>query len=238
MSFINYVKRIFFACSNFLVIASLFGGEENRNSAPLFVSLGSSCDVAIYLKEGGLRKMGFPLDWVLSIDGERFLELIANDFEGFIDDANMTHHGHVLVNSYYHVEFRHDYAGHLKDKYTRRIQRFRDLKNYSGKVFFIRIPYREATNPTLYYPNEDGFRITKEWGYKLNEILKKRFPHLDFMLVLVNEEEGNREEFMSVEENIIRFNYGDFRPKGKYHERMLETLVDFAKSPRSVQSSN
>jgi len=168
----------------------------------LFVSLGSSCDPALWLRGCGLRAAAFPFDWLLSIDGDRFAEVIETDFQGFLDGQNFAYFNGAIVHTLYHIEFRHEHGGmaEIFEKYPRRIGRFKDLDGYPGKVVFIRAPYIEATNPTLYWPNEAGLRITLENALALRDALKKLLPHADFTLLIVNHEGPDAIEYR---DNII-----------------------------------
>lgn len=202
----------------------------NTNAPPLYVSLGSCCDVALSLEFSNLRNAAFPLDWLLTIDGEKFIELIENDFQYFLDEEFLTTHNHVLVNSYYHIEFRHDFEPlpELRDKYQRRINRFYKLAEYPGKVFFIRVPYQEATNPTLYFPNEEALHISTDMADRLNSVLKKRFPVLDFILVITNIFDESDESDLILTDNILRINLAKY-PQKDHVSLLSEKLLNFVK---------
>ena len=60
--------------------------ESISTDEPIFISLGSWCNVAINLRRAGMRHAAFPFDWIASVDCERFLDIFETDFEYFLDD--------------------------------------------------------------------------------------------------------------------------------------------------------
>lgn len=174
---------------------------------PLFISLGGHCLPAAILRHFEMRKKAFPFDWMLTIDDLKFIELIENDFEGFTDEKYLVKHpinGWKLVHSYYHLEFTHDWnekyweneatyseeIKKVKQKYEKRIKRFQQLENYEGKVFFIRvlIPAYNYLNldPAIYWFDYNMENNEREISLKLHKALKKRFPKLNFQLIVIN----------------------------------------------------
>jgi len=170
----------------------------------LFVSLGSNCGVAGILRASDLRNAAFPFDWMVTYDGEKFIELLDNDFAFFLDPKYL----HVepsdpgyLIQTYYHMEFLHegDFRGQayisslekLQSKCERRIERFRQLKNYSGKVTFIRSSYIDSLiDPHIYVSNEN-IELTDDYSIRLYESLKIFFPKLNFTLIILNTHDGS-----------------------------------------------
>jgi hypothetical protein len=171
----------------------------------LFVGLGSSCEAADVLRLCEFRKVAFPFDWMLTSDGKKLIEILENDFSHFTDQkylAAAKYSTMVLLQTYYHMEFHHegqwrgdnDYLAQntakLVDKYQNRIKRFRQLKDYKGKVFFVRFANKYSLEPNVYYRCKDNLEITEESALLLYDALKKYFPELDFYLVIVNTHRG------------------------------------------------
>lgn len=171
----------------------------------LFVSLGSWCGPAGYSGACGLRKAAFPLDWTVSMDGEKLIELIEDGFQHFIDDDFLVPDDYVipfasgttLLNVYYHIEFVHEGVWReeeyyknldsLKSKYQRRVDRFNKLGEYAGKVFFMRAAYiHSLTDPHRIYKIKENIEISREYSLRLYDALKKRFPRLNFCLIIIN----------------------------------------------------
>lgn len=182
----------------FLTILLLCGKGAFAGPKPLFVSLGAWCHTATALKQMGLRDAAYPFDWLASPSHDSLIELLNDDFQFFTDEEHFTqttgyeHSFNTLKHTRYNLLFHHDtparyekddlesYQNHLatiKARYQRRIQRFRELRNYTGKVFFIR-------NPT-WKEGADGQR-NADYAKELKEALDRYFPSLDFTLVIVN----------------------------------------------------
>lgn len=172
---------------------------EELAAGPLFVSLGSHCRPAHTLRDCGLRKMAFPFDWIVSLDGEALIEMLDEDFSHFFHLPSFFPFGPAghLFQSYYHLEFLHegDFNGDfflsnfekLVAKYTRRIERFRALNSYRGRVFFIREAYEASlTDPHRHYKCAENIEIREEYALRLYEALERRFPDLDFCLLIIN----------------------------------------------------
>lgn len=183
-----------------LILSSLVSSEHSM----LFVSLGSHCEIAGSLSGNGLRKVAFPFDWLLTFNLDGLIECIEERFQYFLDERYFSRHPdfcHMIENSYYQIEFRHDWpfpeercsperyalqTEKMREKYPRRIERFYDLNHYPGKVFFIRIPFDYSIDPNPYW-NQPGIdRIEADEARKLQVVLSRVFPDLDFRVVIIN----------------------------------------------------
>jgi len=174
--------------------------STNYNSVkePFFVSLGSHCYPALFLREFGLRRAAFPFDWCLTNNSEKFLEMIDTDFAHFMDDENFVAlplKNGTLVHSYYNMQFVHEGTGWggddhyqrlqiLKEKYQKRITRFRNLNKHKGKVFFVRAASSDAYR--WEFPDPSNYEISEEYALRLSDSLKKLFPDLEFYLIILN----------------------------------------------------
>ena len=121
--------------------------------APLFISLGSACEVVANIENHGLRHASFPFDWLLSVGPQAITQVLKDDFQFFLDEDYFDphpYHRDVIVNRRYRIELRHDWLGtnlwdhfyqyretlpEIREKYQRRIARFKSLGEYPGKVF-------------------------------------------------------------------------------------------------------
>lgn len=212
------VRFIFFG----LVFSLRANGQEENNlreTPPLFVSLGSHCDVAHTLRACEMRESAFPFDWIVSMDLEGLITILRDDFKYFLDESCLKAHGLIgdipLLNTYYHLEFLHEgswkkqqYALTMKtfkSKYEMRIERFRRIRNYPGKVYFIRQAYPGSlTDPHRVYKYEDNIEISEDHARSLYQALKAYFIDLDFCLIVLNQEyEGRMEVKEIVEEHLI-----------------------------------
>lgn len=174
-----------------------------RGIEPLMISIGYNCWGAYQIQKHGWRTASFPFDWNLTpVKGIN--QILQDNFRYFLDETHLItrHIYHQFVyNVYYNIFFAHDFpvcAGEIicdgwqqhlpevKNKYERRIQKFNNLSDYKGKIFFIRLIF--AFNQL----NIDEIIILK------NELIKK-FPSVDFDLVLI---------FCGVDKKYEWLNYG------------------------------
>jgi len=169
--------------------------EQTISHDPLFVSLGSTCTTAHIHRECGIRKAAFPFDWIISFDGEKLIDILEEDFLYFLNPDVLKVSGQALLNHYYHLEFLNE--GDWEDanydirafseKCQRRINRFKQLANYQGKVFFVRTAYPHSlSDPHRIWKVKENIEITHEYADKLHRALKKCFPELDFELIVMN----------------------------------------------------
>ncbi len=174
-----------------------FGGdiEQLVGQEPIFVSLGSSCTTAHMFRHCGIRKAAFPFDWIISFDAEKMIELLEEDFLHFLNPNYLKVEGQALLNMQYHLEFLNegdwsDAAYNVEEfrkKCQRRINRFRQLGNCHRKVFFVRTANPlSLTDPHRIWKVKENIEITPDCAQKLYNTLKKKFPLLDFDLVIVN----------------------------------------------------
>ncbi|MBI2743534.1 MAG: hypothetical protein HYX48_06425 [Chlamydiales bacterium] len=228
----------------YLLGFTLLIGALNAESPPLFVSLGSHCEVAVKLRENGLRLKAYPFDWITTFDAKGFIQLLDEDFQHFVSEEQIIQHPYrpdYLENTCYQVEFRHEWPfldhessilrfvqqlSYIQNKYERRIDRFRQLASYPGKVFFIRTAFDFENDPHSYWAQERHARITKEEAEALKEALQRYFPSLDFTLVIINYTEEYARDITGVDRVIeckIRKSdkHGDYR-------RLFEALNLFA----------
>jgi hypothetical protein len=178
-----------------------------------YISLGSVCEVAHILRKGGLRLEGYPFDYITTIDSEGFLEILKDDFKYFMDDTCLlpaNKDPYQIFNSYYKLEFLHEGVFNeelyetsiqtLKARYQRRIERFRNLKTYTGPVIFVRHAYKfSLDDPHRVYKCGDNINITEDYANRLYEILKIYFNELNFKLLILN----NHTEDTIIEEKRI-----------------------------------
>lgn len=173
---------------------------------PLFISLGSWCNVAINLRRQEMRKKAYPFDFIATVDCEKFLEIFLNDFRYFLDDEYLFIKDSHLFNEYYHIEFPHDFYSdpssidQFKKKYERRISRFREIENYKGKVYFIRSAFGESNNPQRYFRCVENISISDTYALRLFDVLKNYFPQIDFTLIICDIGLPSKK----ISENIIR----------------------------------
>ena len=180
-------------------------GDFTRDEI-LFVSLGSICEPAHEVRFCGLRKAAFPFDWIVSMDGEALIEMLSNDFQGLFDDRCFVPFGPAghLLQTRYHLEFLHEGDFNhrfneqlcvLKDKYQRRIDRFRSLKTYEGKLVFLRYANPSSmTDQNRFYHFKENLEITEPYAQRLYRTLTSFFPRVDAYLIILNPGQGENFE--------------------------------------------
>lgn len=146
------------------------------------VGLGSCCQTAYQLYRLGFRGVAYPFDWlVLSFNG--LYKILENRFLGFLgrEDLELRRDKYILDKRYgvkllhdfkYKKDFvwLEDYQVHY-DKYWRRINRFLELMQSGKQVLFVR---RECR---------------KEQAIKLQKMIKRVYPGLEFGLLILDETE-------------------------------------------------
>jgi hypothetical protein len=170
----------------FSMWCSIAQGEEF-----LCVSLGNTCTIAHQLALHKVTNAYYPFDWNLTLSVESVIYALAHKFEHFLDDDQVAAiddqmkihdmaYNILLVHDFplkeasspggvSIVDNWRDYLAEVRTKYARRIQRFFDLKNYTGKLFFIRYDCSPQQAQLL-----------------LGELIKC-FPQVDFVLIALNQ---------------------------------------------------
>lgn len=205
---------------------------------PLFVSLGSTCEVTHQLRFLGLRAAAFHLDWALSLNNSQIIRLLEEDFIYFNDEKYLSSYTTVLLNTRYCLLFPHEgnweapfYLETLetfKCKSQRRIDRFKSLASYQGKVFFIRAACPNAENPKAVYTDTENLHITNDYAVLLYQTLKNKFPELDFILIIMNFFNQDEVLINNTSKDIIevRYNpYFDIKPKLNLSKKTFIALL-------------
>lgn len=162
--------------------------------ATIVISLGEHCSAAAAARTYGIRQAAYPFDWVIS-RFDSLCRVLEDDFAHFFEEKSLRlrHDKHGVID-YYGFEFVHDlptitvqtYNGEdpieenilrsdwrefvpaVREKYRRRIDRFRKAATGSEKVYFIR-----------------HYGIHKNAATRLRDIIRKRYPRLDFTILVV-----------------------------------------------------
>jgi len=174
-----------------------------------FIPLGMNCAPAHTLRKLGLRKSALPLDWnVTPISAA--IDLIENNFEGFLDEENLSFlpstprllfnevgielemKNDIITPAYckrYNILFPHDYPENhiqsihlVKQKYNRRITKFRELLNSSKQLIFIHSDGALNDWQLEQYKavGSEFVNNTGEWKNTLSKTLSLKYPNLQF----------------------------------------------------------
>jgi hypothetical protein len=195
-------------------------------NAPIYISLGSSCGPAMMLRDLGLRDKAYPFDWIVS-PYESILESINDDFTKFFSSLNINPIYNEGVTNYYGFYFPHDWPTIKKpniydikssdfvkkgiihanwneatpivqERYSRRIKRFTNACLGQNKIFFIRTDIDGDTTASL----EESIK-NKSYAIKLVNIIKAKYPKLDFTIIVFGKHEIFKEDWHA--ENIKNF---------------------------------
>jgi hypothetical protein len=160
---------------------------SNSNShKPLYISVGEDCAISYHLDLLGLREYSLPFDWAIFKDLSKLIKLIEDIFTNnesiFLDQCNwklkpLSKKTHLLqdgntfskyraIHLLYRCEYPHEFTEEIDwetfvKKYTRRINRFKELANSDRKIIFIRGTTNSMLNVNLdlktcltkYFPN-------------------------------------------------------------------------------------
>lgn len=215
----------------------LYNDATTRIEAqPLFVSLGSTCHVAIALRALGLRDAAYPFDWVITSHLQPITSIIDDDFQHFTDPDHFVLRKGVpaYINTFYSLGFPHDFKAEeqitssidaltdwmsFKERYDRRVERFRSLRDYPGKVYFLRTMWGNLFEGANGEFNENNSRTQL-----LRDTLKRYFPNLDFTLVIVSHPDLNIPPIENIPDVVeLKINRG--------HAELKEGLMALAFPP-------
>lgn len=174
---------VLFAC--FFLLTGLDLQAYNERKYDEAVSLGTACQGAWHLKDNGMRKWAYPLDWLIT-PFHGLVAFIQNRGEGFLEQdklqllevlpsagtsPSMLH----VVDLTYDFHSIHDFFSdmsnydQIKAKYAQRIQRFFELLESDKKVLLVRV------------------QISRDEAIHLDAMLQNLYPHLDYTLLAVSD---------------------------------------------------
>lgn len=182
--------KIFLFFLNFLLLSQSIYSETH------YVGLGRDCQVACMLKVNKIRKEAFPLDWLVSKNFDKVCLAFEDDFINFLNPSYLEYKVNYIYNSHYEFAYNHFFplkgkratgevcqAGVLDENFldhlpivesvqNRRINRLQTLLNSNDKVIFIRCHGKPEDATNFVY------------------LIKNKYPNLDFLLVIIHENEN------------------------------------------------
>lgn len=143
----------------------------------------------------------------------------------------------VVLNNYYNIDFRHelhdwldnDFVKHyaeIKEKYQRRINRFRKCKYNKSKAYFIRVAFDLNLNPSLPTITKECHIIDRAQSIALKVILCEKFPKLDFHLIIINYVEEDAEEITGID-RVLEFKIRKSHKNENYTD-LFQKLMEYA----------
>lgn len=193
-------------------------------------SIGGNCMAAQNIQRRGLRPFSLPFDWLYMKDGDvlyKFADCFKNGFEKFCLRENMrfvplselpntahkdrvlyqdTETGWYFLNHFdkrLEVDFEFE---KVKEKMTRRIERFKKLIEKSNRILFVL---------------SNGFEVSEDSLLYLAKTLKEIYPDKEFFIKSIQFDSKNG---LQKEEELKKFNVEIFR-----YERPLN-LYDYVQT--------
>jgi hypothetical protein len=178
--------------------------ELNLNvHKPLYISLGEDCAISYHLQLLGLREISLPFDWAIHKDTHKLIQFINDIFADnnsiFFDKNNwklkpIKNDTHIIegintfskfraIHTVYKCEYPHEFTEKINwdsfvNKYTRRINRFKELAKSNRKMIFIRGSINNDFKDDLelclkkYFPNFQDIKYIDytnyEWSNDVN----------------------------------------------------------------------
>ncbi len=163
----------------------------------IYIPIGTNCTIANFLRDKKFREHAFPFDWNLS-SLESVYNVLFNDFEGFLDDIyvgkkikrmffednilDVTVHSteiYPVICKKYNILFPHDYVSvdsdnlsQVKNKYLRRINRFREMiSNTDNKIFMI-YDFQELNDWQKSVFQDYNNSIVEQWKFNIEQVNK------------------------------------------------------------------
>jgi hypothetical protein len=190
------------------------------------ISFGARCAPASNLRIYGVRMAAYPFDWMVS-NFDSLYQALQDDFAHFLEAKYLVFYPEKnAVLDYYKFEFLHDFPSYqnqvliadvdnhhvlggkirddwkdfilvVQEKYFRRIERLRAVFEGNDKVYIIR-----------------HLGMNKDQSEKLRDLLIKKYPNLDFTLIV-----GSNNENMKIDWGLSHVkNYYINPSKLDYHE--------------------
>ncbi len=205
--------------SCFFLIFSL-GNYDSLNAKTYAISLGHDCSPAAALRYHGLREQAFPFDWNIT-PNEALYDIIADDFSHFLEKNNLVIredktavidacygmtfiHDFPTINStdvldnngdVVQAEIREDFCDFLepvREKYMRRIERFREILKGDNPVFFF-----------------IAHHTSKQQAIDIQTLIHSKYPKLNFTLVVCGHayEMGEDWEIEGIKNFVVQYDW-------------------------------
>lgn len=213
------------------------------------VSIGEDCACAMYLNKFLLRTRSYPFDWLCNASFETRIDLILNDFDGFLLHDNMrwfskpTSGLRDVKNENYedmatHFFFYHDFTAGIefeeiypivREKYNRRIKRFYDAINNSKRVLLVWWS-RDKIIPkqTIIKAQQ---KLSKKFGKNISLLIFEHHPGADLTFDALSEYITVARGHLTVPENTTAGNeklcdmvFSKIKRSGKYKIKIIKKL--------------
>ena len=173
----------------------------------MILSLGGNCFIKKYLNYIGVNQETNFFDYIGSSMWS-INELFENDFSNLFnldeyENFEIKKNVKLVTNKRYYLIFKHDFSKKYSikslflkftEKYTRRINRLKDLLLNEKKIIFIRLE-ESLIDRIIYKEYEDKFKKS-EFDYLKDfiNIIKNKYPNLDFEIIYISSQENDIKE--------------------------------------------
>ena len=186
-----------------------------NNSDFELIGLGQNCNASWYIKESGNKRTSYPLDWIFTTP-EIILDMLDDDFAGFVQKDLLIPHGMDAGNQRYHETLyghRNPASRETDRQYLIRcIERWRKRMKAQEPILFLTIVLNESDKRKRW---KEGF--TKKFKMPTNqkledfEILMTKLKSINSNCKFLFVEQKTQEQFdLSVKnktENAIWLNF-------------------------------
>jgi len=172
-----------------------------------FFSLGEGCPTAMILKSRGLRSFSGPFDWIGGLSFEERLDFLLSDTQLVLDTDEWEYQGarfepearDIYVNKRLNMLYPHDFpyntplkisAPIIKDRYTRRLKRVRDILKQNKTILFAYMAVEKSKDFDLERMAKNCARFNDNIKAKAHMIYiqnNSEIPVGEFKIVCANE---------------------------------------------------
>jgi hypothetical protein len=154
-----------------------------RRKFDKILSLGQACDTAYQIRRIFKQGEAYPFDW-LTTSFAGLIEMIEQDFAGFLDEQNLVPAGKYLLDQKLQMSFLHDFDDpaafretleEVSAKFQRRIKRWLKLLNGGASVLFVR---------GQQYVNDDN--LNEDKARALLKVLQHKYESAKVHLLVQN----------------------------------------------------
>ncbi|GEM_PF-3846054 len=177
-------KQNFLLLLGIILLSSSILLAQVERGKKICISLGGNCAPAQQFKMKKLSEAFFPFDWCIT-EFESIYKALETDFKDYIKLENLRtleliklSDNRVFRDTHYKIIYPHDFSPDneplhdyefVRNKYYRRIDRFYQTLALGEKVYFFRTG------------------ITKKEAIQLNNLITKKFPTLNYALVVISD---------------------------------------------------
>lgn len=162
-----------------------------------FISLGRDCQSANQLRNFKLRMAAYPFDWMVSRNFCGIILAIQDDLKHFLDPSLLTYKVSFIENTYYQFEYNHFFPLMGRPITEEVFEAGTIVPNFMDFLPAVQQVQNKRINRllTLLSSKEDTIVFVRthaspDEASAFAKMIKKKYPHLNFYLVVVHENEN------------------------------------------------